>query len=175
MVEDNLSLLRAVSVALASRARKVHACASVGEAREAIARVDGSVLLVLDVSLPDGTARDVFDVARDLPRMPAVVVMSGAASAEDAFGLAKLGAAAFVPKPLDLATLERAIDEAAARAPSIVATARDLVGQLPIHDAERAVRRTMVEEALARSGGKRTGAARLLGISRQLLQHMIRA
>src|SRR4051812_24164637 len=95
VVEDNPSLLRAVSLALESRARKVHACMTVAEARDAIAQIEGVALLVLDVSLPDGTARDVLDAARSLAETPVVVVMSGAASAEDAFGLAKLGAAAF--------------------------------------------------------------------------------
>jgi hypothetical protein len=45
---------------------------------------------------------------------------------------------------------------------------------MAIHDVEELARGTMVREALARSQGSRTGAARLLRVSRQLLQHILR-
>jgi DNA-binding NtrC family response regulator len=55
------------------------------------------------------------------------------------------------------------------------AMVREGVGQMGVREAELVVRRTMVAEALARSGGNRRAAARMLGVSRQHLQHILRA
>lgn len=52
---------------------------------------------------------------------------------------------------------------------------RTAVGQIGVRDLEGLVRSTMVAEAIGRTGGNRRAAARLLGVSRQHLQHMLRA
>ncbi len=57
----------------------------------------------------------------------------------------------------------------------LAAKIRAAVGRIQIRELEIAVRRTMVLEALRRSNGNRRAAARLLGVSRQHLQHMLRA
>jgi DNA-binding NtrC family response regulator len=101
--------------------------------------------------------------------------MSGKASAEEAFQLARLGVRAYLHKPLDLATLHQALEEALAQPPELETHLRSAVGKIAIKDAERLVRSTMVDEAMARSAGNRRGAARLLDISRELLQHILRA
>ena len=51
---------------------------------------------------------------------------------------------------------------------------RGVVGERSLHEVEREVRATMVNEALTRAGGSRREAARLLKVSRQLLQHILR-
>jgi transcriptional regulator with GAF, ATPase, and Fis domain len=48
------------------------------------------------------------------------------------------------------------------------------VGQLGLREMEDQVRRSMVEEALSRSAGSRRSAARLLNVTRQTLQHILR-
>jgi DNA-binding NtrC family response regulator len=81
----------------------------------------------------------------------------------------------FVPKPLDLDTLDRAVDQALSQPPDIVPIVRAVVGHAPVHEVEGIVRRTMIEEALGRTRGSKTAAARILSVSRQLLQHMVRS
>jgi len=49
---------------------------------------------------------------------------------------------------------------------------RLLVGQLDIKDAQRALRKSMSEEALARCNGSRSSAAALLGIDRRYVQRL---
>jgi DNA-binding NtrC family response regulator len=51
---------------------------------------------------------------------------------------------------------------------------RSSVGRVGVRELMAAARRVMVAEALARTGGNRRAAARLLGVSRQTLQHMVR-
>jgi DNA-binding NtrC family response regulator len=105
---------------------------------------------------------------------PLVVAMSGTALPEQAFELAQLGVRRFLPKPLDLPSLEAVLAEAVRNPPELEHQWRGLVGQRPIRDVEREMRRAMVQEAMAKSGGRLSKAARLLAVSRQLLQYMLR-
>ena len=76
---------------------------------------------------------------------------------------------------LDAALLESAVQRAAEAAPSLepVITAR--VGQVPMRELQREVRRVMVKEALAKTEGSRSGAARLLHVTRQAVQQIVRS
>lgn len=56
----------------------------------------------------------------------------------------------------------------------LVAPLRASVGERTLAEIEQATRRVMVMEALARAGGTKAGAARILGVSRQFLQHILR-
>jgi DNA-binding NtrC family response regulator len=49
-----------------------------------------------------------------------------------------------------------------------------MVGSQPLHDIVGGVRRVLVEQALALSGGNKTHAAELLQVTRQAVQHMVR-
>ena len=53
--------------------------------------------------------------------------------------------------------------------------ARDLVGQLGLKEAQELLREEMYSEALARSGGSRRAAARILGINRRCVQRLVGA
>jgi DNA-binding NarL/FixJ family response regulator len=130
--------------------------------------------MLLDVCLPDGTALDLLRAFPSTRPRPCVVAMSGAARPEQSFELALSGVRHFLPKPVDsaeevLAILRRAGSEPPDLAPQLRAT----VGLRPVQEVEAEVRRVMVGEALARVGTVR-GAARLLAVSRQLLQHIRR-
>jgi two-component system, response regulator RegA len=130
-------------------------------------------LLVLDVMLPDGTS---VDLLRELERssaLPAVVAISGEARPEHSFDLAQLGVECFVPKPIELAALEAAFERALRQPIELRPFLRKLVGKRSIGEVETEVRATMVREAMAR-GRSVSGAARLLSVSRQLLQHILR-
>ena len=56
----------------------------------------------------------------------------------------------------------------------LAAALRANVGERTLSEIERATRHIMVMEALARTGGSKTRAAKLLRVSRQLLQHILR-
>lgn len=173
IVEDDPSLRRALTTALAPFARTVSACSNVAAAREKLPTLRPD-FLVLDVSLPDGTAFDVLDAVHALAAMPIVVAISGNATADQSFRLAQRGVRAFVPKPLDLALLERTVTEVMAEPPDLIPHLRGAVGHASVLEVERVVRKTMLSEALGRTRGSKSGAARILHVSRQLLQHMVR-
>lgn len=131
-------------------------------------------LILLDVCLPDGSALDVLDALQGREPMPALVALSGSSDAATAFRLAERGVRAFVPKPVCASRVREAVAQTLTAPPDLSTLARAAVGRIPIHSVEEQVRDTMLSEALAQSGGNRRAAARLLSISRQLLQHMIR-
>jgi len=97
-----------------------------------------------------------------------------AGNPEQSFELASHGVQVYLRKPVTLPIVEAAIERAAAMPSLLDQQLRQQVGRKPLHDVEAAVRETMVDEALARSGGGRRAAARLLRVSRQLLQHILR-
>lgn len=173
VVEDDSSLRRALSAALSPRASALTACGTVAAARAELHAFQPDVV-VLDVALPDGDAFDVLDAVDALAAMPLVLAVSGQASPDQSFRLAQRGVRAFLPKPLDLTTLERTLEDVLAQPPDLVPHLRAAVGHAPVHDVEKVVRRTMVAEALGRSHGSKNGAAKILHVSRQLLQHMLR-
>lgn len=173
VVEDNVTMRELLCDAVRRRAAPVYSCGTVDEARALLAEHHPSLLL-LDLSLPDGLGIDVLDpLPHEIP-MPVVVAISGSSSAEHAFRLAQLGVHTYVSKPIDLEELTNALDSALAAPPDLTPHLRATVGKQPIHDVEALVRKTMVDEAVTRAGGNRRAAARLLAISRQLLQHILR-
>jgi len=176
IVEDSARLRRALRSALLARSSEMQItdCATAQSARDALAR-ETPDLLLLDVHLPDGSAFEVLDAARPLRPTPIAIAMSGKASADEAFRLARLGVSIYLPKPLDLTTLNTTLEQALAEPPDLEVHVRSAVGKIAVKDAERLVRSTMVDEALARSAGNLRGAARLLNVSRELLQHILRS
>lgn len=174
IVEDNVALLATLSRAVSEiLSCSVTAVGTVADARAAL-RCSIPDLLILDVALTDGTAFDVLALLEDSSKTPALVGISGVAGPEAAFRLAQLGLRRYVQKPIDLPRFEAVIREALEDAPNLKPHLRAAVGRIPLHQLEEIVRETMLAEALARSEGNRRGAARILQVSRQLLQHMLR-
>jgi DNA-binding NtrC family response regulator len=103
-----------------------------------------------------------------------MIAISGQASANEAFRLGALGVRAYLSKPLSftelIATIECVLDQAPDLSQLLVAS----VGRQRFRDVQEQVRRTMAEQALALARGNRTEAARLLGVSRQAVQQLIR-
>jgi two-component system response regulator RegA len=173
VVEDNDALRRTLVLALAGRASEIRGAASVTEA-EPLVRAWHPDAVVLDFALPDGNAFDMLRIIAQTEPMPALVAISGMAEPQESFRLALLGVRAFVPKPIEPEDLERALDDALRTAPDLAPLVRAAVGHIGVHAVEEQVRATMVSEALARSHGSRNRAARLLAVSRQLLQHILK-
>jgi two-component system response regulator RegA len=173
VIEGNEALRCALVQTLAVHASEARGAASVTEVRSIIAAWHPDAV-VLDCDLPDGTSFDVLRAIIETGPMPDVVAISGAAGPAEGFRLAQMGVRAFVPRPATPAMIERALDAALGTVPDVAPLVRALVGRLGVHEAEEQVRATMVAEALARANGNRRIAARLLSISRQLLQHILR-
>ena len=174
VIDDVAATRRALSHALARRCKAVDSAADV---QTAVQRLRGAryELIVLDVCLVDGSAFDLLDVIERLEPQPVVVTISGAASPSQSFLLAQRGVRSHLEKPVGVAALDAAIDAAVHGKVDLRPLLRAAVGNRPIHVVEDEVRTIMVREALARARGSRSGAARLLSVSRQLLQHMLRA
>jgi DNA-binding NtrC family response regulator len=130
-------------------------------------------LLVLDVCLPDGSAFDVLEHLKMCSPTPVVIAMSGMATATETFRLGQLGVRSYLTKPFGTQELEAAL-AAAEQAPDFRLQLRNMVGSRPVHSVEEEVRKQMLSEAIAQARGNRRQAARLLNVSRQLLQHMLR-
>jgi DNA-binding protein Fis len=69
-------------------------------------------------------------------------------------------------------TIREAVHQALTQEPNIGLELRASLGAQPLHILEETVRNTLVREALAKTEGNITLAAKLLGISRQLLNHI---
>jgi two-component system response regulator RegA len=173
IVEDNASLAAALACFVAERAARVEVMATKLEAQRCLrsARVD---VALIDLALPDGSGLDLLDALWSQPAMPHVIVISGSATPEVAFRLALGGVRSFVPKPVTLEELGRVWDDVLTRPPDLRPFLRSSVGRVGLRAMEDAVRESMIEEALALADKSRRRAAGFLGISRQLLQHILR-
>ncbi len=172
IVEDHGPLREALARALARFSAEVLQADGVRAAEAKLERHPDVVLV--DVWLPDGSGRAVVERAVRLRPAPAVIAMSGHASAEEAFELARAGARRYLAKPIALEDLMRSIDEALADRPDLTPLVAAHVGQTPLREVVEHVRDVMLGEALARTGGSRTAAARVLGVTRQAVQQAAR-
>jgi len=172
IVEDHKPLRQALARAARGWGAEVLEAGSIREAFERLAR--GPDLVIVDVALPDGNARPIVEQAVKQRPAPAVIAMSGQASAEEAFELARLGARRYLPKPISLEDLNRSVEEALGDRPDLAPLVAAHVGNTPMRQVLDEVRGVMVDEALARKQGSRSGAARILGVSRQAVQQAVR-
>lgn len=173
VIEDDANLRRTLEGALRRWAVEVRAASNLVEARRELTEFRPE-LVVIDFMLPDGTATELLAGTLHQTPLPAVVALSAYAKPRDSFELAQLGVRAYLQKPIDLATLDGAVHQALTQPPDLALLARSAVGHVGLKDAEETLRRNMVSEALDRASGNRRGAARILDISRELLQHVLR-
>lgn len=173
LVDDDEALRSAVARGLRTAGRTIDA---VGTCREALAALEhGYDLVLLDVRLPDGSGVQVAEAAETMQPSPLIVVVSGEASAQEAFKLAQLGVLQFVSKPFSLDELVAAIDLVHHARVELAPIVRSYVGHADLRDVQDNVRRAMVEQALALANGNRSVAAKLLRVTRQAIQKYVRA
>jgi two-component system, response regulator RegA len=172
VVEDDTELGRAVVRALEEWGAVTSLAGTLSDAARLLEQ--GFELVVLDVGLPDGSGVALAERAAKLRPAPLIVVFSGAATAEEGFRLGQLGVRGYIRKPVSLSDFTATIEALLVAAPDIAPFLVAAVGREPFQNVLAQVRRTMAEQALAVSGGNRTGAARLLGVTRQAVQHLIR-
>ena len=172
VVEDDPVQRRGIARVLSARGLQV---LQAGGTDEAIALLSPPPdLVVVDVHLRDDLAFSVLEATAGLWPTPIRIAISGVATAEEAFRLSSFGVRSFLQKPFSAEDLERAIDSAIAEAPDPGPMLADVVGHRSVRDVQAEVRHRMVRQALALSGGSRSAAARLLQVSRQAVQQMMR-
>jgi DNA-binding NtrC family response regulator len=165
------------SVATALRTRGVEV-AAVGTAAEAVARLASDALIdsvLVDAALPGGGAAAVLQAAAKREPFPFVSVVAGPTlRPAEAFALAQHGARELLERPLDEQALRRALPRDSLRPPPLDPVVRAYVGRVDLGELQRQVRLSALRQALALSDGSRSGAARLLRVTRQAVQHMLR-
>jgi two-component system response regulator RegA len=172
VVDDDPTLRAGIAEFLRGQKLRVGTAATAADAIQQLrARPD---LLVLDVRLPDGDAFTVLSHARRLAPAPVRIALSGEASTEDAFRLAQHGVRNFLQKPVSLDDLWDAIQAAAEDPPDLAPVVQQAVGHLSLRELQKQVRNEAIKQALASSRGNRTGAARILQVTRQAVQQMLR-
>jgi two-component system, response regulator RegA len=172
IVEDDGDLAQAIASLVRPWSTEVIV---VGCVRDAIEKLQSSPgLIITDVRLPDGSGVSIAEAACRLQPMPAVVAISGQATPEEGFKLALAGVRGYVTKPLVLETFRETLRAAIAWAPQLAPLAAIQVGHRPLQDVQSAVRKAMAAQALALAQGNRTDAAKMLHVSRQAIQQMIR-
>lgn len=174
VVEDHASLRESLALALRASCDEVATAGSVAEADAVVAVSGPPDLLLLDVVLPDGDALEVIAHVTARGPMPAILAMSGEATSEQAFELGKSGVPLFLSKPISLDELEAALATLPLTPIDPVPTLRQLVGRRALPEVLVETRRALVHEALLRTDGSKRRASGLLGISRQLLQDILR-
>ena len=132
IVEDHKPLREALARAVSAFSAEVM---QADDVRSAEAQLEGHPDVVLvDVWLPDGSGQRVVEHAVRLRPAPAVIAMSGHASAEEAFDLARAGARRYLAKPIALEDLMRSIDEALADRPDLSPLVVAHVGHTPLRE-----------------------------------------
>lgn len=173
ILEDDSYLCKTLAAVVAPRFERVATAGTLAQFRELVAGRKYA-LAVLDFKLPDGTGLDALELLIRNAQFPAVIAISGDVTPEQTFELAQKGVRAFLRKPFGLSDVRAAVERALAEAPDLSLPIRASLGRRPLSEVEATVRETMVSEALSRSGGNVSAAASLLGISRQLLNHIRR-
>jgi DNA-binding NtrC family response regulator len=171
VVEDDAPLCGAIARLAQGWGAQVFEAHALAPAIELLGRSPD--LLIVDLRLGEQTALPLIEAAAHHRPAPAIVAMSGQASPEEAFQLGQLGVRAYLPKPLSTEALVAKVEQALAEAPDFEPWISGCVGHASLRGVQSRVRRLMLEQALARAGGSRSGAARLLRVSRQAIQQLL--
>jgi len=175
IIEDDISLRDAVARIVEGWGAHVMVATTVAEAQAILSEPPPPELILVDVRLSDGSALGIIDNAARLSPAPVIVAMSGKASPDEAFELAQRGVRRYLRKPFSIQELSQTVEAACSSAPELQPIISAWVGRVPMRDLQQEVRRVMVNEALALTEGNRSGAARLLHVTRQAVQQMVQA
>ncbi|OGO28074.1 MAG: hypothetical protein A2W33_10605 [Chloroflexi bacterium RBG_16_52_11] len=121
IVDDEEHARQHIGSFLSSKGYEVVGVPTLREAREGIDRGNADIIL-LDVELPDGYGPTLLEETARLPMRPPIIMITGFGDIEMAVEAMKNGAHDFLPKPIQLAALEKSIQRAA----EIVAMRREL-------------------------------------------------
>jgi len=172
VVDDDERVLLQISKALSKRGYSVATALNLSEAEKELNQ--GVDLVLTDVRLDGESGWDIADAASNIRPVPAVIAMSGLAQPDEILGLGHRAVVGYLAKPFEVDDLLNAFDKAANVEIPIEPFVARQVGQKPIGSMVKDVRQVMTEQAIALASGSIRAAAKILGISRQALQQIIR-
>ena len=161
LVEDEAGLAESLAARFRARGMETVVCAT---AEDALAAPPCDVVLA-DLKLPGMSGVDLLERLEERDRALPVLVLTGHGTIGDALAAMRAGALDFLAKPAEPDVIVERVCQAVEQ--SRIEKERDrlpVAGDLDLKRRVRALERDLFLEALSRSGGKKSGAARLLGI-----------
>jgi DNA-binding NtrC family response regulator len=172
VVEDDPDLRTGIATFLRQKGLRVGTATTAGDA---IAQLSGRPdVILLDVRLPDSSAFEVLEAAHGVWPAPLRIALSGAATPEETFRLSRYGVRRFLQKPVSLAQIWEAIQSAADEAPDLQPVVQDAIGHRSLREITNEVRDVAIRQAVSIARGNRSRAARILQVTRQAVQQMMR-
>jgi DNA-binding NtrC family response regulator len=154
LVDDDVQMRNVLALYLRRCGFNVLDAATLAEARKLQAK-ETPDLTIVDYQLPDGTAFDLLNAAREHESSEAVIVLTGLGTIDLAVRAIKSGAEHFLTKPVDLESLEilvrRTLDQQRDRRQRAFTVAVASAAPTPFLGASRAIRR--LEEMAAAATG----------------------
>ena len=171
LVEDESCVAESLVALLRAGGMETVRCAT---AEEALDATPGDVV-VADLELPGISGVELLSRLKDRDAALPVLLLAGPGTIDDAVGAMRAGALDFMRKPIDpdvvVERLRKVVEQARARCASDTLNAEDFEPLLPAEEDDlnlrrrlEAFERRLFRDALRRAGGKKSAAARLLGI-----------
>jgi DNA-binding NtrC family response regulator len=170
VVEDDRPLCSALARVVRSWGAEVFEAHTVAEGRALLAC--SPELVIVDLWLESENALGLVEEVGHHRPAPAIVAISGRASPEETFRLGQLGVRAFLPKPLFHERLVSRVEDALRQVPDLEPWISAHVGKTSLREMQSDVRRVMLDQAIAQANGSRSGAARILQVTRQAIQQV---
>jgi DNA-binding NtrC family response regulator len=144
LVDDDVQMRNVLALYLRRCGFNVLDAATLGEARKLQAK-EAPDLTIVDYQLPDGTAFDLLNAAREQESSEAVIVLTGLGTIDLAVRAIKSGAEHFLTKPVDLESLEilvrRTLDQQRDRRQRAFTAAVASAAPTPFLGSSQAIRR----------------------------------
>ena len=154
LVDDDVQMRNVLALYLRRCGFNVLDAATLADARKLQAK-ETPDLTIVDYQLPDGTAFDLLNAARERESSEAVIVLTGLGTIDLAVRAIKAGAEHFLTKPVDLESLEilvrRTLDQQRDRRQRAFTAAVASAAPTPVLGTSRAIRR--LEEMAAAAVG----------------------
>ena len=188
IVDDELAMRQALSASFQRAGWRVETAAGVAAALERL-QTAGYPVVLTDMRMLDGTGLDLVRRVRALAVPTALIVLTAYGCVPDAVEAMRSGACEYLIKPVSFERLEAAAERAwrrfeeagggmesagYGRAKPVARVAErpmEFAPGVPLREAER----RLLEATLAATGGNRTHAAEMLGISLRTMRNKIRA